>query len=145
MNSRQRFAYEHPLWTKNPWSLEPEYQQRITLGDLTICTIVRMHGSYHGERPDWHSSVGPVNAAGDYLRLADLTVEQRESLRALGQELLQGVGIEPCLVIEGERTFEIFKDLCGEELEGLPLEIRETRPAVRKVTSREACPNDFIN
>jgi hypothetical protein len=136
MNPRQRLAYEHPLWAKNPWSIESEYQQRITLGDLTVCSIVRMHGSYHGERPDWHSSVGPVNAAGDYLRLADLTDEQREALRALGQELLHGVGIEPCRVIEGERTFEIFKDLSDAELEGLPLEIRETRPAIRKVHMR---------
>jgi hypothetical protein len=133
MNPRQRFAYEHPLWAKHPWSLEPEYQQRVTLNGLTVCTIIRMYGSSQGERPDWHSSVGPVNAAGDYLRLADLTDEQRESLRKLGQELLQGVGIEPCRVVEGERTFEIFKDLSDEELAGLPLELREVRPAIRRV------------
>jgi hypothetical protein len=136
LNPRQRFAYEHPLWSKHPWRLEPEYQQRIALNDLTVCTIVRMHGSCHGERPDWHSSVGPVNAAGDYIRLADLTEEQRESLKVLGQQLLRGVGIEPCRVIEGERTFENSKDLSDAELEGLPLEIRETRPAIRKVTTR---------
>jgi hypothetical protein len=44
---------------------------------VEVCSIVRMHGSYHGELPNGHSSVGPVNAAGDYLRLADLRDEQR--------------------------------------------------------------------
>jgi hypothetical protein len=136
VNSRQQFAYENPLWAKHPWSLEPEYQQRVTLNDLTVCTIVRMHGSYHGELPDWHASVGPVNAVGDYIRLADLTNEQRESLRMLGRELLHGIGVEPCRVIEGERTFEVFKELSDRELEGLPIEIRETRPAIRKVQMR---------
>jgi hypothetical protein len=97
-----------------------------------------MNDSYHGERPYWHVSVGPVNAEGNYIELAALTDEQLEAMRALGLELLEGVSIEPCRIIEGDRTFEIFKGISDVELEGLPLEIRDTRLAIRKVASRRA-------
>ena len=134
MNDRQRFAYEHPLWVRHPWALEPEYRQRLRLNGLIICTFVTMHGSDHGTRPEWRSSVGPMKDDGNYIRLDTLSDEQLEVLRSLAMDLLREVGIEPYRVIQSERSFEVSKDLSDGELAGLPLELREARPAIRKVS-----------
>jgi hypothetical protein len=136
LNSRQRFAYENPLWVRHPWSLEPEFHQRIDVCGTVTSTRVTMFGSCGGERPDWHSSVGAVTPEGDYISLASLTDDQRAALRTLGLELLQGVGVDPCRVIEADKSFEIFKDLSDEELFPLPLELREVRSAIRRIAGR---------